>query len=77
MEALLSMEQVLEELGLEGRVGRETIRRWVHRGELRGFRLSKRLWRFRREDLDAFLRTRDSRLIFAPRLSVARRRRPG
>ncbi len=53
MGEILTVEEVAAEL----KVRRETILRYVHAGELKAARLG-RVYRVRREDLDAFLQQR-------------------
>ena len=56
----------------------DTVRRWAARGEIPCLRLG-RLLRFRREDLDAWLHSRESGgpANLSPRLSRRAIRRPG
>lgn len=58
MEQLLTVEDVCEILQLP----KETIRRYLRRGELRGIRIGKH-WRIKREELEAFVAERERDIL--------------
>lgn len=48
---LLTVEEVARQL----RVSPTTVRAWLVHGRLRGFKLTPKVWRIRREDFQAFV----------------------
>lgn len=48
---LLTVEEVARQL----RVSPTTVRAWLVQGRLRGFKLTPKVWRIRREDFQAFV----------------------
>jgi excisionase family DNA binding protein len=48
---LMTVEEVARQL----RVSPTTVRAWLVQGRLRGFKLTPKVWRIRREDFQAFV----------------------
>jgi excisionase family DNA binding protein len=48
---LMTVDEVARQL----RVSPKTVRAWLGQGRLRGFKLTPKVWRIRREDFQAFV----------------------